>query len=62
MVDRTDHLAFLTLREVAEMLQISQRTVLRMARRKELRGFKCAGRWRIRESELAKWLQELHER
>ena len=43
------------------MLQISQRTVLRMARRKELRGFKCAGRWRIRESELAKWLQELHE-
>lgn len=61
MEDHTDYLGFLTLREAAEILQISQRTVLRMARRKELPGFKCGGRWRIRESELAKWLEELHE-
>ena len=60
--DRTDHLAFLTLREMAEILHISQRTVLLMARRKELPGFKCGSRWRIRESELAKWLEEIHER
>jgi excisionase family DNA binding protein len=60
--DSTEYLRFLTLREAAEILQISQRTVLRLARRKELPGFKCGGRWRIRENELATWLEELHER
>ena len=62
MEDSTEHLRFLTLREAAEILQISQRTVLRMARRKELPGFNCGGRWPIRENELATWLEELHER
>jgi excisionase family DNA binding protein len=55
-------LRFLTIKQVADTLQVSQRTVLLMARRKELTAFKLGGQWRIRESELAKWLQALEDR
>jgi excisionase family DNA binding protein len=55
-------LSFLTIKQVADTLQVSQRTVLLMARRKELPAFKLGGQWRVRESELAKWLQALEDR
>jgi len=55
-------LSFLTIKQVADTLQVSQRTVLRMAKQKELPAFKLGGQWRIRESELAKWLEGLNER
>jgi excisionase family DNA binding protein len=55
-------LSFLTIKQVPDTLQVSQRTVLRMAKQKELPAFKLGGQWRIRESELAKWLQALEDR
>jgi excisionase family DNA binding protein len=51
----------LTVKQVADALHMSQRTVLLMARRKELPAFKLGGQWRIHESELAKFIHDLEE-
>jgi excisionase family DNA binding protein len=51
----------LTLQETAELLQVSQRTVNRMIQDKKLPAFKVGGQWRVRESQLSKWLQGLNE-
>jgi len=55
-------LRFLTLQEAAVLLQMSKRTLHRMAQRKELPAFKVGGQWRIRQSELIKFIQSLNER
>ena len=55
-------LRLLTLREAAALLQISQRTAMRMIASKELPAFKLGGQWRVRQSELTKWLEGLNER
>ena len=52
----------LTLKETAELLQLSGRTVMRMVQRKELPAFKVGGQWRVNESHLSKWMQGLQER
>jgi excisionase family DNA binding protein len=62
MENDIDPLRFLTLQQAADMLQVCRRTVLRMAKRKELPAFKLGGQWRVRENELAKWLEGLNER
>ena len=54
-------LRLLTLQETAELLQVSQRTVNRMIQDKKLPAFKVGGQWRVRESQLTKWLQRLNE-
>ena len=54
-------LRLLTLLETAELLQVSQRTVNRMIQSKKLPAFKVGGQWRVRESQLTKWLQGLNE-
>jgi excisionase family DNA binding protein len=50
-------LTLLTLPEAAELLNVSTRTLQRMIRRSELPAFKVGGQWRVRESELARWIQ-----
>jgi excisionase family DNA binding protein len=64
-VDRLENnielLQFLTLRQTAELLQVSQRTVLRMLQQKKLPGFKVGGQWRVQGNQLTKWLEELNE-
>jgi len=52
---------FLTLKQTAELLQLSTRTLLRMVKSNELPAFKVGGQWRVRESELTKWIQGLNE-
>ena len=54
-------LRFLTLQEAAELLQVSKRTLDRMAQRKELPAFKVGRRWRFQESELIKFIQSVNE-
>ena len=61
MENNIDPLRFLTIKEAADVLHISPRTALRMAKRNELPAFRLGGQWRIRESELAKWLEDLDE-
>ena len=50
-------LRLLTLKETAEILQLSQRTALRMIERKQLPGFKVRGQWRVHANKLAKLLK-----
>jgi excisionase family DNA binding protein len=62
MENELDPLRFLTLKEAAEALQVSTRTLHRMV---QIKGspafFKVGGQWRVRESALAKWIQDLNE-
>jgi excisionase family DNA binding protein len=61
MENRDEPIRLLTLKETAELLQLSGRTVRKMVQRKELPAFKVGGQWRINESRLSKWMQGLHE-
>ena len=51
----------LTIQEAADRLRLCRRTVLRLIERKEIPAFKVGHQWRFRESEIAKWLQDLNE-
>jgi excisionase family DNA binding protein len=52
----------LTLAEAAEFLQVSTRTLHRMIERRGFPAFKVGGQWRVRESQIAKWMESLHDR
>ena len=62
MENDLEPLRFFTLQEAAVLLQMSKRTLHRMAQRKELPALKVGGQWRIRQSELIKFIQSLNER
>lgn len=57
MDNNIESLRLLTLPEAAELLHVSTRTLQRMIRRNELPAFKVGGQWRVRESQLTKWIQ-----
>jgi excisionase family DNA binding protein len=61
MGNELDPLRFLTLKEAAETLQVSTRTLHRMVQSNKLPAIKVGGQWRFRESALAKWIQSLNE-
>ena len=61
MENRDEPLRLLTIKEAAVILRMSQRTVQRLIQRKELPSFKVGGQWRLRESQVAKWLEGLQE-
>jgi excisionase family DNA binding protein len=46
----------LTVTETALLLNIHPKTVERMARAGELRGWKCGARWRFRREDIAKYM------
>lgn len=56
MIDMQER--FFTPEQIAETLQISPDTVMRLLREKELKGIKIRGQWRIKESALEKFLEE----
>ena len=45
----------LTVKQVAEMLSVNERTVYRMAQRGDLPAFKVAGTWRFLEQDIMGW-------
>jgi len=47
----------LTLKETAKILRVSERTIMRYLKSGKLKGSK-AGQWRIKESDLEKFLKE----
>jgi excisionase family DNA binding protein len=53
----SENLRLLTLSQAAELLHVSTRTLQRMIRRNDLPAFKVGGQWRVRESQLAHWIQ-----
>jgi excisionase family DNA binding protein len=56
MNETVEPLRLLTLPEAAELLHVSTRTLQRMIRRNELPAFKVGGQWRVRESQLTRWI------
>jgi len=48
----------LTIREVAELLKLAEKTVYRLAADGELPGFKVGGSWRFRKTEIDRWIKQ----
>ncbi len=47
----------MTVREVAAYLNVNEKTVYRLAQRRELPGFKVAGAWRFRPEDIQTWVE-----
>lgn len=46
----------MTVREVAEFLNVDEKTIYRLAQKGELPGFKVAGAWRFQRADLQQWI------
>jgi excisionase family DNA binding protein len=46
----------LTIKEVAALLKLAEKTVYAMAQAGEIPAFKIRGQWRIRRTELDQWI------
>lgn len=47
----------MTVREVADYLNVNEKTVYRLAQRSELPGFKVAGAWRFKREDIDHWIE-----
>lgn len=47
----------MTVRDVASYLKVDEKTVYRLAKRGDLPGFKVAGAWRFKRSDLDTWIE-----
>jgi excisionase family DNA binding protein len=57
-----DAAEILTIREVADLLKIGEKTAYTMAQRGELPGFKVRGQWRFRRTDIDQWIARQVER
>ena len=48
----------LTMKEVAALLKIGEKTAYTMAQRGELPGFKVRGQWRFKRTDIDLWIEE----
>ncbi len=46
----------MTVRDVARHLKVNEKTVYRLAQRGRLPGFKVAGAWRFKRSDIEDWI------
>lgn len=46
----------LTIKEVAEYLKVTERTIYRLAAAKKIPGFKVGGMWRFRQADIDGWI------
>lgn len=51
----------MTVREVADYLNVNEKTVYRLAQRRELPGFKVAGAWRFKREDIEHWIENQKE-
>ncbi len=47
----------LSVREVAALLSVDEKTVYRLAKKRELPGFKVAGTWRFKREDIDSWIE-----
>ena len=47
----------LTIRQIAEYLNVTERTIYNLLQRGELPGFKVGVAWRFRKEDIDKWIQ-----
>ena len=48
----------MTLKEVAHLLKVADKTVYIMARKRELPAFKVGGQWRFRREDIDLWIDQ----
>ena len=48
----------ITVREVAALLRVDEKTVYRLAKRGDLPGFKVAGCWRFKREDINVWVEK----
>ena len=48
----------LTIREVADYLKVTERTLYRLVQDGEVPGFKVGGSWRFRRGDLERWITQ----
>lgn len=48
----------LTLKQVAEFLKVTERTIYRLAAAKKIPAFKVGGTWRFSKAEITEWIQQ----
>lgn len=51
----------LTLKQVAEFLKVTERTIYRLAAAKQIPAFKVGGTWRFSRAEINQWIQRQQE-
>ena len=56
MTDEPDQA--LTVRDVALLLNVTEKTIYRLAQKRELPGFKVAGAWRFMRQDINRWVEE----
>ena len=61
MENELDPLRMLTLAEAADLMHVSKRTLMRMIDRSQFPAFKVGGQWRVRQTQLSKWIQGLDQ-
>ena len=48
----------LTIKQVAEYLKVTERTIYRLAAAKKIPAFKVGGTWRFSRAEINQWIQQ----
>jgi len=51
-------LEVLTIREVAALLRVGEKTAYTLAQSGEIPGFKVGGQWRFRRADIEAWIEE----
>ncbi|QXR35341.1 helix-turn-helix domain-containing protein [Alcaligenes aquatilis] len=52
---------FLSIKQVAELLKVTERTIYRLASAKQIPAFKVGGTWRFSRVEINQWIQRQQE-
>ena len=51
----------LTLKQVADFLKVTERTIYRLAAAKKIPAFRVGGTWRFSKAEINQWIQRQQE-
>jgi excisionase family DNA binding protein len=53
----SDSAGIMTIKEVADYLKVTERTIYRLAAAKQVPAFKVGGSWRFSRSEIDQWIK-----
>ena len=61
MPTNTSESGILTIKEVAEYLKVTERTIYRLAAAKKIPAFKVGGSWRFSRADIDRWISAQSE-
>ena len=61
MSTSTSNGEILTIKQVADYLKVTERTIYRLAAAKQIPAFKVGGTWRFSRAEINQWIQRQQE-